>query len=428
MSANLDSRPVPPPLLVVYAPGSPTPATLIRSLSGVADACFVILAEHAPATLDAFPPAATIVVGAGEPERAAAWAAGRGVRGVVTYSELALRFTAQVARTLGLPHHDVRAAETMTDKLAQRRALAAAGVPVPAFAEIRGPGDVDGAAAAVGFPAVLKPRRGMGSALVERVTGLERLRAVVAASWAGFDADERLRGTDPAFVLEQQLRGVRWHEDPRFGDYVSVESLLDRGRIVHLAITDKTPLAEPFREVGHLMPSSLPDGRLAQIHEAATAALRAVGAYHGATHTEIKLTADGPRVIEVNGRLGGAMARLMRNAAGFDVIAVIAANALGRDDAGPPRFTRYALTYWPPPPAGIVDVTAVGGLDDIVALPGVEHLALMNPAGSTIDSRGGTSTVAIVRAVGESPADLLDLRDQIDALLRVEYRYRQEPA
>ncbi|GAB3856572.1 hypothetical protein [Dactylosporangium cerinum] len=55
MSANLDSRPVPPPLLVVYAPGSPTPATLIRSLSGVADACFVILAEHAPATLDAFP-------------------------------------------------------------------------------------------------------------------------------------------------------------------------------------------------------------------------------------------------------------------------------------------------------------------------------------------------------------------------------------
>ncbi|WP_460493601.1 hypothetical protein [Dactylosporangium cerinum] len=57
----------------------------------------------------------------------------------MTYSELALRFTAQVARTLGLPHHDVRAAETMTDKLAQRRALAAAGVPVPAFAEIRGP-------------------------------------------------------------------------------------------------------------------------------------------------------------------------------------------------------------------------------------------------------------------------------------------------
>jgi hypothetical protein len=52
-----------------------------------------------------------------------------------------------------------RTVAIIQDKFAQKEHFAAAGVPLPAFAALRSAADVDAAAAAFGFPLVLKSRR-----------------------------------------------------------------------------------------------------------------------------------------------------------------------------------------------------------------------------------------------------------------------------
>ncbi len=64
-----------------------------------------------------------------------------------------------------------------------------------------------------------------------------------------------------------------------------------------------------------MFPSSLGHGDEAAVVELASRALEALGVRHGNSHVEVKLSARGPRVIEVNGRIAGGLLELMRPAA-----------------------------------------------------------------------------------------------------------------
>lgn len=50
-------------------------------------------------------------------------------------------------------------------------------------------------------------------------------------------------------------------------------------------------------------------------------------------HVEVKPCADGPHIIELNGRLGGFIPELFEPAAGVDLVALAAAAAIGRQSA-----------------------------------------------------------------------------------------------
>ena len=131
--------------------------------------------------------------------------------------------TAAIAATrLGLPANPPEAASRARDKLALRRALAAAGVSQPRFTELPPGGDV----AAVGFPAVLKPTRlAMGRGVIradDAVAAREserRIRRIVAAAGEGPAAP---------LLLEEYVPGVE----------VAVEALLRDGRMETLAVFD----------------------------------------------------------------------------------------------------------------------------------------------------------------------------------------------
>jgi 5-(carboxyamino)imidazole ribonucleotide synthase len=91
-----------------------------------------------------------------------------------------------------------RTLAAVQDKLAQKRFMAAAGVPVPAFAEVTAPEDVAAFAAEHGWPVVLKARRngydGYGNATLraeaEVAPACARLgwpeRALLVEAWAPF--------------------------------------------------------------------------------------------------------------------------------------------------------------------------------------------------------------------------------------------------
>ncbi len=314
-------------------------------------------------------------------EAAAAEVAASQPDGILALADSMLAWTAQLAEILGLPFITPAVAARLTDKYTQRAALRDAGVPTPAFWQVPDVDDLDAwgrLATEATFPAVFKPRRGEGSRDVVPVGSLEELRALAAEAHGSFVLEE--------YLLDRPARG---HQ--HFAGYVSVESVVAGRRISHLAITGRFPLAEPFRETGFFIPSALDTEDERAVLELATAAVEALGVSIGALHTEIKLTPHGPRVIEVNGRIGGGVPEMLRDACAVELLPLAMRIALGEEiafDTMPPCATVGYLLYVQAP-ASMRRIVAVEGLDALRTDPEVAEIILCRGAGRSVHWREG---------------------------------------
>src|SRR5206468_2685939 len=90
-------------------------------------------------------------------------AAGQDVVGVLPGFEYYVATAAEAAASLGLPGLDPTVAECVRDKRLMRQALATAGLAVPRFRSASSPSAAMDAAAAIGYPVVVKPPRAAGS-------------------------------------------------------------------------------------------------------------------------------------------------------------------------------------------------------------------------------------------------------------------------
>ena len=340
-------------------------------------------------------------------------ARGRPVDGVLALSELVTYHAAVAAAALGLPANPPAAAARLRRKDLQRQALRDAGIACPSFAVVSDEPELRRAAADLEFPVVLKPAVGIGSLCVTWAEDHDQLVAAFRRGVELYARDPRVAGELAVFVVESALRGWNWHGDDRMGTRVSVESLLVDGAVRHLAVTDKMPLVPPFREVGDVMPSGLPERRLGEIREMTTDVLRAIGATSGATHTELMLTASGPVVIEVNGRVGGGIVELMGTGFGYDVVRQLGRVALGLHPDRLPEFDGHAFFYTPQPPRGEFEILEIGGEAEIAGIPGVlEALRCKAPGDRLADVQG---TAYLFRILAKS-ADFADFFAQLKAI------------
>ena len=308
--------------------------------------------------------------------------------GILALADSLLVWTSQVAAILELPFMSPEVAGRLTDKYTQRVALREGGLPVPGYWQV--PEDDDeraweALARDASFPAVLKPRRGEGSRDTVRVDSLQELRAAVAA---GSDP----AGSSPAaLVLEEYLRDRPQAADGDFADYVSVESVVSAGRISHLAITGRFPPAEPFRETGFFIPAAYDEAQCAAIADVASAAVAAIGIEVGALHTEIKLTPEGPRVIELNGRIGGGVPEMLADATGVQLLPIALRVALGEPIVFErmPVCAQVGYLLYVQAPLAMTTIREVVGLDRLRALPGVDEVILNRGPGQSVDWRAG---------------------------------------
>jgi biotin carboxylase len=335
-------------------------------------------------------------------EQAAATIAEAQPAGILALADSRLLWTAQVAALLKLAFLTPDVAARLTDKYLQREALQRAGLAVPGFWQV--PGEADEPAwralqRVATFPAVLKPRRGEGSRDIVRVHSFEELRvlaaATPAASAAPAESDSEPSQSEhehePELVLEEYLGDRAEAAGHHFADYVSVESVVSGGEISHLAITGRFPPAEPFRETGFFIPCAFDDDTRSAIADLATAAVRAIGVGIGALHTEVKLTPDGPRVIELNGRIGGGVPEMLADATGVQLLPLAMRIALGESIAfeSMPDCTQIGYLLYVQAPASMTTVTSIDGLDRLRAMPGVEEVTLNRGPGRAVSWRSG---------------------------------------
>lgn len=118
------------------------------------------------------------------------------------------------------------------------------------------------------------------------------------------------------------------------GPEVSVETLSFDGHTHIIAITDKVTTGSPeFVEMGHSIPSQLSIDTKLQIEKVVIAAIKAVGINNGPSHTEIIITKDGPKVVELGARLGGdnITTHLVPFATGVDMVEACIEIAFGNN-------------------------------------------------------------------------------------------------
>lgn len=363
----------------------------------------VVIADHSDGLID----------------RAVDYAAKHRVDGVLTFSDDLVEAAAVVADRLGLPGQPPETMAAFRDKYVQRSTLAAAGVPTPRFARLAGADDVPAALAEVPLPAILKPTRGSGGALASIVTAPDQLAGRVAEALD--DAARAGGAVDPGteFILEEVLVGDPARATPGFAPYVSVESVAVNGVVTHLAVTDRFPTAPPVLETGMMLPSGLDTRERTEVLAMADQALSALGLSCGLAHTELMLTADGPRIIEVNGRAGGALPYLFPMVSGVNLIARAGQAALGIDSGELPSFTGHAVFVSPQHPVG-VEIEKVDGLDEIAALPAVRAVIPLSVGPGRTDAHRDTLIAAILATV-PTPDAAVEVWREAMALIRPQY-------
>ena len=277
---------------------------------------------------------------------------------ITTFSEGMVPTTGELAEGLGLPYHDRDTVTALTDKWVQRRRLAEHGVDAVSSALVTSRREALEVLESRSGPMVVKPKRSQSSRDTYLVPAPDRLPA------------ELVPTAERPFVLEEFLSG---RDEGEFGDYVSVESIVVDGDPFTLGVTGKFPLLTPFREQGQFVPTHLPAAECDEVARLASAAVQALGVRRGLVHTEIKLTSGGPRIIEVNGRIGGFIGELYQRATGQDLlelgIAVACGQSVSPRAAGLSGPVRFQFANLPPLAGGVL--REVRGAERVRREPGV---------------------------------------------------------
>ncbi len=335
------------------------------------------------------------------------------IDGVLTVSaDRAVPVVAAVAEELGLPGIGRETAHLMTHKVAMRRRLAEGGVPQPQFAAIRAWREAPAAADTVGFPAVLKPADSGGQRglfLLRSFADLERhFHAALAESPTG------------ETILEE------------FTDGLELNGLVVArgGEPFPLLLSDRLrPHGDGFG-VGwiHSYPSRLFGDSFEEAERVALRAVRTLGLRDGIAFPQL-IVGDGKAlVVEVAARIpGGQMADLAFHALGIDLVEIALRQALGEDapdelvvpKISRPTAIRFLTAHPGPLPVGTV--RKIGGLERVLAAPGVVQADVFLQVGEEIrpvrldgDRRG------YVIATGDTNVQALEHAESAARLLYVE--------
>ncbi|MFD7888742.1 ATP-grasp domain-containing protein [Streptomyces albidoflavus] len=322
------------------------------------------------------------------------------LRGLVSSTDTWMLVGAELAARFRLPGLDPSVLRLTRDKPSVRNRLQEAGLSRGRALEgfLGAPDAAQLVLKEVGLPAVLKDTAGTGSQNV----------------WLVRDEAELTTALHEA--AGRSLMGQLFAEPFFTGPVYSAETLTWEGHTRLLGVSSRLMSAEPyFREEITAFPVRFPSRRQEELERWIGQVLRAVGYTDRFSHTEFALTSDGPEVIEINPRIGGALVgEGMCTALGTNVYEAVLETALGRRpgliDAELPGGPAVAFVLGYPAAPGIL--TGVAGLDRLPTLPGhpawyptkrmgthIEHLDDSRGHAGIVYAEGETAELATHHAV-----------------------------
>lgn len=308
------------------------------------------------------------------------------VDGVMTLAtDMPMRTVAAVAKECGLIGISVETAVKATDKAEMREALKVAGVPIPKFFKVNNVEEYRAAAKLMTGAFMVKPADSSGSRGVLKVEQVD----------------------DEAYLYARQhsRNGVVVVEEYMAGPEVSVETLAVDGKIHVIQITDKMTTGAPhFAEIGHTQPTRLVCGE--EIKKVAINANKAIGIKNGPSHTEIIVTKDGPKVVELGARLGGdcITTHLVPLSTGFNMVEACIRIAMGEKPLVAPVLHNGSAIRYFHQSAGIIK--CIRGIKEAENMPGVKQVSIVHGINEQItDIVDSGSRMGFVIAQGTDAGD-----------------------
>ncbi|WP_119344885.1 ATP-grasp domain-containing protein [Facilibium subflavum] len=216
--------------------------------------------------------------------------------GVICWDEIRMLPTAILAEKLGLLYSKPSSVAKCRDKAQTRVAMDACGISQPKSFLVETMAEALTAVDNLSFPVVLKPRSLGASFGVSVVHGKTELEAAFKhaqdAREAGVPVDEQ------RVLIEEFVEG----------EEISIDSAVVNGVVYPLYLARKETDFFPYcEEIGHTVDAADPLLANEEIKAFLVNLHQAVNFTYGMTHVELKLTENGPKLIEVNCRLGGGL-------------------------------------------------------------------------------------------------------------------------
>ena len=264
----------------------------------------------------------------------------------------------------------------------QRQLYRQAGISRTRSLRLRSAEDLLGFIGAEGLPVVVKPVDGVAS----RELWILRSQDDVQELLRSRSGPEYFSG----MFAETFISGKAPHAS-HLGDYHSAEIFRDGlGRPFTAVLSDRiAPRRPATREAGVIFPTHLDDIEAAALLQTALAAIDALGERQGAFHVEVKQSVPQSDVIEVNGRLGGFVHRLVLAGTGVDMGRVALLAGLGRAEYVRLDWRRCVAVLMYQPPIEAAYVESGPGRRELMDLPGVFSVDRLSGAGVSVDGRGG---------------------------------------
>lgn len=217
------------------------------------------------------------------------WAKQEQINAIMPINDFGVRTAAYVASELGLIGLTPAAADAANDKGVMRDTWKRAELPIPDYRICTSLSDVYHSAESIGFPCVLKPTDCGGGG-----RGVSVLREREDVRWAydlatPFAINKRL-------ILEEFLSGTE----------MTVETLSIANQVIVLAMSDQDKANLKTRITTSInFPAKLPETTVVEVEHLVRRAVQAIGISDGMAHTEVIVTPEGPRLVEIGARGGG---------------------------------------------------------------------------------------------------------------------------
>ncbi len=286
--------------------------------------------------------------------------------GIMTLAtDMPMRGVAKTSDKLHLHSINYVTALKATDKSLMIKAFKQFDVPSPWYFDISSYEDLKALEGKVSFPCIIKPTDNAGSHGVAKVNDFKELLDNYEYAHSCSRHGE--------VIVEEYLDGPE----------VSVEVMVVNGVVHILQITDKITTEAPhFVEMGHTQPTSLSEETQDKIRQVATNACLAIGIDKGPAHVEMKITKQGPKMIELGARMGGdnITTHLVPLSTGIDMVGSTIKVALGEEpDITPTLHCGSAIRYFKVP---FGTIKAIENVEAAKQIPGIKQITFTKEIGA----------------------------------------------
>lgn len=301
------------------------------------------------------------------------------IDGIMTLAtDMPMRTVAAVSTDMNLVGISMETAIKATNKAEMRKALLESGVPVPKFLKVSSKEEYLEAVEKFTGPFIVKPVDNSGSRGIFVVNDITNYDSIIQAY---------------EYCLPYSKVGDVLVEEYMIGPEVSVETISVDGICHVIQITDKITTGSPhFVEMGHSQPTFLSDEIAEEISAITKAANKALGINNGPSHTEIIVTKEGPKIVEIGARLGGdnITTHLVPLSTGINIVEACIKIAIGEKPCLDPKWVKGSAIRYFQQKAGTVH--DINGIEDAKKVNGIKQISIVHDIGERISEIESSSS------------------------------------